>query len=152
MDNKNLFRQESLARISSPETLHDYLRVTGPRLWMLLSAILVLLVGFLVFASTATLESTMPVRVSVSTGADGRHAVRSTLPLSEKDRVQTGMALRLGGERGSVSLISIGEGEETDPAMLVVYEMEHPNLPLPDGEYDGQLVLEAATPISFLWN
>ena len=47
-----LFRQKSLDRISSPEELHDYMRVTSPRLWMILGAILVLLAGFIAYAST----------------------------------------------------------------------------------------------------
>ena len=40
---ENLFRKKSLDRISSPEELHDYLRVTSPSLWMVLAAIMVLL-------------------------------------------------------------------------------------------------------------
>lgn len=32
----NLFRKKSLEHISSPEELHDYMRVTSPRLWMIL--------------------------------------------------------------------------------------------------------------------
>ena len=59
-----LFRKKSMERISSPEELHDYMRVTSPRLWMILGAIVALLVGFIVYASTATMENTMPITVS----------------------------------------------------------------------------------------
>ncbi len=45
-----LFRKKSLERISSPEQLHDYMHVTSPRLWMLLIAVAVLLIGFLAYA------------------------------------------------------------------------------------------------------
>jgi hypothetical protein len=58
-----LFRQKSVERISSPEDLHEYMRVTSPRLWMILIAILVLLAGFIIFASTATMENTMAIQV-----------------------------------------------------------------------------------------
>ena len=58
-----LFRKKSLERISSPEQLHDYMRVTSPRLWMLLSAIAVFLAGFIVYVSTVTLENTMKIQV-----------------------------------------------------------------------------------------
>ena len=61
-----LFRKKSMERISSPEELHDYMRVTSPRLWMILGAIVALLVGFIVYASTATMENTMPITVSLS--------------------------------------------------------------------------------------
>jgi threonine dehydratase len=40
-----LFRQKSMDHISSPESLHDYMRVTSPRLWMILAAIVALLEG-----------------------------------------------------------------------------------------------------------
>ena len=61
-----LFRKKSMERISSPEELHDYMRVTSPRLWMILAAIVALLAGFIVYASTATLENTMPLKVEAS--------------------------------------------------------------------------------------
>ena len=64
MENK-LFRKKSLEKISSPEELHDYMQVTSPRLWMLLSAIAALLVGFIVYASTVTMENTMKIQVDV---------------------------------------------------------------------------------------
>ena len=51
MDNQ-LFRRKSLDHISSPEELHDYIRVPGPRVWMLLAAVLVLLAGFIAYAGT----------------------------------------------------------------------------------------------------
>ena len=62
----NLFRKRSLESISSPDELHDYMRVTSPRLWMLLSAIAALLVGFLIYASTATMENTLKIQVTVA--------------------------------------------------------------------------------------
>ena len=62
-----LFRQKSIERISSPEALHDYMRVTSPRLWMILAAVVLLLGGFIAYASTAKMENTMPIKVTVET-------------------------------------------------------------------------------------
>lgn len=42
-------------KIASQEELHDYLRVTSPRLWMILGAVALMLVGFIVYAATATI-------------------------------------------------------------------------------------------------
>ena len=66
MDNQ-LFREKSLKHISSPEELHHYLRVTGPRLWMILTAVVALLIGFIVYASTVTMENTMPIKIAGGT-------------------------------------------------------------------------------------
>ena len=51
-DNKkeSIFRQKSIDRISSPEQLHDYIKVSSPGAWLVLVAIIIFLVGALVWA------------------------------------------------------------------------------------------------------
>ncbi len=44
--NTSFFRKKSLDRISSPEQLTDYLRVTNPGIWIFLAAVVVLLATF----------------------------------------------------------------------------------------------------------
>ena len=159
MDNQ-LFRQKSIDRISSPEELHDYMRVTSPRLWMILGAVAVLLIGFIVYASTARMENTLKIRVTVESventeeyraesGNLRSSYVFCSLPISELETVKAGMPVRIGSEKGKVGWISTSS--EAEELMLVI-DMEHEQLPLPDGEYDAELVLESTTPISFLWN
>ena len=164
MDNQ-LFRQKSIERISSPEELHDYMRVTSPRLWMLLGAIVLLLVGFIVYASTATLENVMAIKVEVDNYGgvedDGTEwewsSVSATLPLSMKDTVSAGMEVRIGGEKGKITLLNqqiatVDSGDEGGNLLFIYIEMEKKNFQLPDGLYDADLVLESSTPFSFLWN
>ena len=47
--NKGLFRKKSIDKVSSPEKLDDYIRVTTPSVWITLAAILVLLVGAIIW-------------------------------------------------------------------------------------------------------
>lgn len=42
---KQIFRKKSVERVSSPEQLSDYIRVSNPSVWMTLAAIIVLLAG-----------------------------------------------------------------------------------------------------------
>ena len=152
-----LFRKKSLERISSPEELHDYMRVTSPRLWMLLGAITALLVGFIVYASTATMENTMPIEVKVSqyeleTNAAGEveymTAIEAHLPRTMKDQVDSNMMVRIGRIEAKIAYVGVGKNEtiflNIDPGMDYV--------PLEEGIYDAELVLESTMPISFLWN
>ena len=162
----DLFRKKSLERISSPEELHDYMRVTTPRLWMLLTAIIVLLAGFIVYASMANLENTMQIKVMVDNidpieddnGEPVKMATTSiffaTLPISYKDTVETNMKVRIGKEEGKVDMLAIVNSDESDgqQGLSLIISMDNSSLTLPDGEYDAELVLEATTPISFLWN
>ncbi len=46
----NLFREKSLKRVQSPEALNDYIRVTSPSVWLVLAALVLLLVGMLVWS------------------------------------------------------------------------------------------------------
>ena len=45
-----LFRKKSLDRVSAPEELNDYIRVTTPSVWLILFATIILIVGTLVWA------------------------------------------------------------------------------------------------------
>ena len=154
-----LFRQKSIERISSPEALHDYMRVTSPRLWMILAAVVLLLGGFIAYASTAKMENTMPIKVTVETyhmteeetQGEARDVtiVYSSLPADQMEQIKKGMKLRLLKETGTVSWLTSGVQEGL---VEVGFDMDPLNYPLNDGEYDAELVLESTTPVSFLWN
>ncbi|MCR5735988.1 MAG: hypothetical protein K6G22_15420 [Lachnospiraceae bacterium] len=53
--NSNLFREKSLERISSPEQLDDYIKVVSPGIWLMLGAIILLLVGVIVWSALGTI-------------------------------------------------------------------------------------------------
>ncbi len=45
-----IFRKKSMDRVSSPEALNDYIRVTTPSVWIVLIALVVLLLGMLAWS------------------------------------------------------------------------------------------------------
>ena len=45
-----VFREKSVNRVSSPEQLNDYIRVTSPSVWIVLLALVVLLAGMLAWS------------------------------------------------------------------------------------------------------
>jgi hypothetical protein len=58
-DNKTesgIFRKKSMERISSPESLNDYIRVTTPSVWIVLTAIVLLLAGMIAWSVFGTVE------------------------------------------------------------------------------------------------
>jgi len=155
---KGLFRKKSLDRIASPEQMHDYMRVTSPRLWMLLSAIAVLLVGFIVIAAATRIENTVPITVHVEQydfSSDAAYeggqslftSMFAQLPGAMKDQVDRGMVVRISGREGTVSSTGVSE----EGTLTLIIDVEGRYIPLPEGEYDAELVLESTTPISFLW-
>ncbi len=94
---KGLFRKESVDHISSPEQMHDYLRVTSPKLWMILAAIMVLLVGFVAYACTATLESTFELPVMIEYGI-----ITAEVPPAELELIKIRMPVRVADMTGQV--------------------------------------------------
>ncbi len=46
----SIFREKSMERVSSPEALNDYIRVTTPSVWVVLIALVVLLAGMLAWS------------------------------------------------------------------------------------------------------
>ena len=49
--NNGIFRQKSIDKVSSPEKLDDYIRVTTPGVWIAITAIVILLVGTIVWGT-----------------------------------------------------------------------------------------------------
>ena len=41
----NIFRKKSMDRVSSPEQLNDYIKVSNPTVWMILIAIIMFMLG-----------------------------------------------------------------------------------------------------------
>ena len=50
MDN-GIFRQKSIDKVSSPEKMDDYIRVTTPSVWITLAAMVILLVGVIIWGT-----------------------------------------------------------------------------------------------------
>lgn len=50
---QNIFRKTSLDRISSPERLNDYIKVSNPGVWLILAAVAALLAAAVVWGCTA---------------------------------------------------------------------------------------------------
>lgn len=137
MDNQ-LFRKKSMERISSPEKLEDYMRVTNPGIWMVLTAVIVLLAGLIICASVGKVETRFPVEASVS---DGSASV--LLDADTKYTVEEGMILRIGNRDTEIEYVrKLATGESSVSAAVS----------LPDGTYEGEIVTESVSPISFLVN
>ena len=131
----SIFRSETMERISSPEKLTDYLRVTSPGIWIILAAVLILLAGFFVWMSVDTLETTVDVGVSVQ-NHNAEVAIKNADGTIEKD-----MTLRVGDQETAIL------STRTDEYGRTVGTAE---LNLTDGMYDGTLVTESVHPIQFL--
>jgi len=139
-----LFRKKTVERISSPEQLQDYMRVTNPGIWMVLAAVIALLAGLLVASALVKVETAVSARGEIG-AADSAIVMR--LSPQEAAAVREGMAVRVAGQRGQVDYVY-----ESDGAIVITASLDESADALPPGVYDVQIVTEVLSPISFLLN
>ena len=131
---QKLFREKTLQRISSPEKLTEYLRVTNPGIWVVLGAVILLLGGLFIWSVIGTLETTAQAKVIVE---DHVAMVISDGSASLKD----GMPLRILSEDYYIA----STAEDDYGRVYGITEVQ-----LPDGSYEGTVVTEQVRPIDFL--
>ena len=129
-----LFREKALEQIASPEKLNDYLRVTSPGIWAVLIAVIVLLAGIMVWATVGTLESRASAHVVVSAGS------ADVIP-TENEQLSEGMTLEVS------DVVSVIDSAEKDEYGRTVGKA---SVDLPDGTYEGNVIVEKMHPIKFL--
>ena len=155
----SVFRDSSLDRVSSPEQLNDYIKVSSPSIWMVLAAAIVFLTGVVVwgvFGSLVTKQETVAV---IKNG----NAV-CYISSDNIQKVGMGMKIYIGETAGTITVASadapIQIGSEFDPYALYlggfeigewVYQVQI-NIPEEDGVYSAEIITEELSPISFIMN
>ena len=135
-NNQALFRKKAMARISSPEDLTSYLRVTSPGMWIVLAAVIALLVGMFAWSAVGTLETTVDATVIVQD-----HTAQIVASGQGADALQAGMPLRIASQEYVIAAVDYDEyGRATARA----------EVSLPDGTYAATIVVEQTHPIEFL--
>lgn len=135
---KQLFRKKSLDGISSPEQLQDYMKVTNPGVWMILTAVILLLAGFLFCSVVGKVELSTSVEWKVENGVAYCRVLQDGA-----DKISQGMPARVKELKTTVSKVVDGGG-----SYIGIYA----DAVLPDGTYTGVIVTDTVSPISFLWN
>ncbi len=153
-----IFRKKSLERVSSPEQLNDYIRVTSPGVWIILTVVLLLLVGLIVWGTVGRLETRMSM-VAVSEEGKVSCYVRSDKSgdISEGDIVYIGDG-KYAVETISAECIQVDESfiaKTYNKGGLAVGEWVYVvtlNAELPSGVYEASVITGSVSPISFLFN
>ena len=153
-----LFREKSLQRISSPEQLNAYIRVSTPSVWLILAAIVVLLVGVCawgIFGQMDTKVSVLAVSREGKVTAYVREEDAAKLPENAKAYVggAEGRVVSAAGEPVPVDesfteyMRHVGSLKEGEFVLALALDAE-----LPDGVYEAQIVVDSVSPMSFVLN
>lgn len=157
---KQLFREKSIERVSSPEQLNDYIRVTNPSVWMSLVAVIFLLIGIVVWGVFGKLDTVLTVG-AITEGE------RTVCYVKEEDigSISENMKVRLDGEEFAVAEIALQPVQlnEEYPEYLLhvggIAEGEWAYAVVLDGTagadggiYEAKIVIESISPMTFVIN
>lgn len=155
----DLFRKKSMEKVTSPEQLNDYIRVSNPGVWTVLAAVVILLAGACVWGVFGRLDSAVQTAGTAENGeivcyvkaADISSLTdKSFISVNEEEYPVTDIAaspIRLNNEKNS-SILSLAGIDATD----AVYEVRANAAGLPDGTYKVTVIKERVAPISFILN
>ena len=156
-ENTTIFRDKSIERVSSPDQLNDYIKLSNPGVWFILCAILVILAGAIVFGTVGHIDSTVP-GVGIS-----RNGLMVCLVKKEySERFTDDMKVRIDGKTYSLDLKTpepVTVWEDTNAYALTVGNMQPGEWvyeflvdgTFTDGAYEIELVTESISPLSFLF-
>ncbi len=163
MEKKDLFRKSAMDRVSSPDRLNDYIRLSNPSVWVILAAVLILLVSVFVWGYFGALPTTL-----TANGVGSGGSIVCFLPLEDAEAVRPGMEASVGSYPAEVSQVgsiplsaaeAAGElGSDyaraslslSDWSIRVVLALEEP---VEDGQvYAVRITADETRPIDFILN
>ena len=146
-----------MEKVSSPEQLNDYIRVSNPGVWIALTAVIVLLIGVCVWGIFGRLETTVGSAAVIKDGV-------MTIYIKEEHlgKIEEGMTIRVKDREYLITSVetaprTIPEGFDEYMLHLSgmhvgewVFGVTAMDTDLADGVYKAEIVVESIAPMSFI--
>ncbi len=155
---KKIYREKSLKRISSPEQLDDYIKVTGTGMWMIMGAVILLLAGVCVWGIFGRLDTVIKAPVVVKDGT-----LFCYIKEADREQAAVGMQVEISGK--GYSILAVSDVPEQACGTLTPYAMHIggyadgewvytavADTELADGVYEGEVAVESIAPAFFIFN
>ena len=157
-NSQSLFRAKNIERIESPESMNDYLQVTSPGVWLVLSTVIIFLIGVCIWGVFGHIDSTAKVAVVATEG--------ETFCLVPEDALKSAIdnrTIKIDGEDYELSPSTLDPviiSESTNVYWLLAGDLSVGDIvykislsqQLTEGVYSGTLVTETLSPFSLLLN
>ncbi len=122
----------------SLDNLNDYIRVVNPSVWFVLVAMLSIVIGMICWSFLGNVERTIETTINI----ENNQAV-CYINVDDVNEVQEGMKITFDGKQAWIE-----ELEETD-GQIAIYTISLDSK-VKSGHYEGSIVVEEISPISFL--
>ena len=152
-----LFREKSLEAVESPESLNDYLRVTSPRVWLVMAAVIALLIGGILWGIFGHIRTTAEFAVDVGPEKSvcyvtyesiGKVLTRGVINIEGTDYplvTNDDLSVDFVSDETPPRVLLLGKLSIGDPVIAVRVMTD-----LPEGVYQGEVVTEDLRPVSLL--
>lgn len=157
-NSQSLFRAKNIERIESPESMNDYLQVTSPGVWLVLSTVIIFLIGVCIWGVFGHIDSTAKVAVVATEGETFCLVPENALKNAIDNR-----SIKIDGEEYELSPSTLNPviiSESTNVYWLLAGDLSIGNIiykiplsqQMPEGVYNGTIVTETLSPLSLLLN
>lgn len=154
---EELFRKKSIDRVSSPESLNDYVRVVNPGIWLMLFSIIFLLIGICAYGVLGHLDTNVEIVLKVVNGKTTGYVSAYDI-----DKLKNIESFEIDGEECKIVKLSNTPLKATSLEAFICYSLSAEEndwiytieceSSLEDGEYSDSIVIESVSPISFVVN
>lgn len=90
----SIFRKKSLDRISSPEQLNDYIKVSNPSVWIVLGSVIIFFIAAFIWSISGNITSQINTN-GVFTKVQDENYVLCYVSPAEAAKIKSGMEVRL---------------------------------------------------------
>lgn len=154
---KDIYRKKSIERVSSPEQLNSYIKVCTPTLWVVLSAVILLLCGVIVWSIFGKLDTTIKTVAVVENGKmtvyfkteDIESVKGKVITINQTDYLVSENDYTTEPVKNTLTeyALDIGNLKEGEYVFSATTDTQ-----LKDGVYQAEIITDSVSPISFIIN
>lgn len=157
---ETIFRQKSVERVSSPEQLDNYLKVTSPSVWIILIGIIIILVAAITWSVYGSLKTYTPVGCAI----EGDYAY-CYVKEEESSKIEAGMVVEILAKNVQFEISEIDYagvkipdsyaylqhlvGVTSNDYVIIMYSKCQN---IDNGYYAGRIATESVSPLTFILN
>ncbi len=159
MANENkIYREKSLEQLSEPEQLNEYVRVASPGVWFLLSGIILLLIGLIIWGIFGKITTTVIAPAEVSDGKITCYLLAEDVDKADDPLIITIGDVETEAFRDSAETITLDASYDSElfeskylsrGKTVTAYTCD---TTLKDGYYEAEVTTETLNPISLLFS
>lgn len=159
MAEETIFRKKSIDRISSPEELDTYLKVTTPSVWLILIGIIVVLIGIIAWGSFGEIKTFASAGCVVD-----ENDTYCYIKDEYRQKIEPGDEIMVSNSDEKIMVLAIDSNVVSIPddylylqglvgvnSQDFVFELLCSSN-LPSGYYGGKIEVESISPLKFIFN